>query len=278
MAKGDSGAWGLRTLRGLSVSLAIGLIICGLALSTLGLLMASPVRQTLWLAVQACVADFKLTGAPFPCLLVDLTGGEERGYVVLRTPFGRPDTILAPTRRVVGVEDPWLQSPEAPNYFDAAWRARPLLEGPGGRPPRPSEFALAVNSALMRSQDQLHIHLGCLAPAAQRWLPVLASRLPIGEWRRVDVALAGAAFWGLRTGRADLAGVEPFRLAAEGLADKIRNPARLMILVAQVRIADNDESLILASYASASGSLSEASAEGILDPTCSDRSRPSGSK
>ena len=37
------------------------------------------------------------------------------------------DTILAPTRRITGVEDPFLQSPEAPNYFDAAWRARTFL-------------------------------------------------------------------------------------------------------------------------------------------------------
>ncbi len=45
------------------------------------------------------------------------------GYVVLRWPFGPPDTVLAPTRRVMEVEDPWLQLPNAANYFDAAWLA-----------------------------------------------------------------------------------------------------------------------------------------------------------
>ena len=55
-------------------------------------------RQALWQVVQACVADFKLTTAPFPCLEVNLTGGEEGGDVVLRPPLTR-DMILSPTRR-----------------------------------------------------------------------------------------------------------------------------------------------------------------------------------
>src|SRR5579871_1941315 len=80
-------------------------------------------RMALWQVVRACVADYKLTGAPFPCLDVNLSGGEELGSVILRPPLS-DDTILAPTRRITGIEDPFLQSPQAPNYFDAAWRAR----------------------------------------------------------------------------------------------------------------------------------------------------------
>ena len=87
-------------------------------------------RMVLWQVVRACVADYKLTRAPFPCLEVDLSGGEEGGTVVLRPPLSE-DTILAPTRRIKGIEDPFLQSPEAPNYFDAAWRARTFLKGAG---------------------------------------------------------------------------------------------------------------------------------------------------
>ncbi len=36
-------------------------------------------RMALWQVVRACVADYKLTGAPFPCLEVNLAGGEGRG-------------------------------------------------------------------------------------------------------------------------------------------------------------------------------------------------------
>src|SRR5271165_2545290 len=84
-------------------------------------------------------------------------------YVVLRMPSGPPDT--GPDTESHGGRGPVAASPDAPNYFDAAWRARPYLKRPDGRSPQPDEFALAVNSALTRSQDQLHIHLGCLLPA-----------------------------------------------------------------------------------------------------------------
>jgi CDP-diacylglycerol pyrophosphatase len=266
---------GSGTLRNIIVRFAVGMVACGLALSPLGSFAGSPARQALWLTVQACVADYKLTGAPFPCLSVDLAGGEDRGYVVLRDPLGPPDTILTPTRRVSGIEDPWLRSPAAPNYFDAAWRARTLLEGPDGRPPAPDEFALAVNSALTRSQDQFHIHLGCLAPAVKRWLPGLASKLPVGAWTRAGVPLAGAPFWALRTGRTDLENLEPLRLAAEAPGGG-RNLARMTLVVAETRIADSEESVLLASYAGESGSRGHASAESLLDLACSGASRTFG--
>jgi hypothetical protein len=63
------------------INLAVGLIGCCLMVTVLSGPAASPARQALWLMVSACVANFKLTGAAFPCVLVDLTGGEDRGYV-----------------------------------------------------------------------------------------------------------------------------------------------------------------------------------------------------
>src|SRR5262249_57737455 len=56
-------------------------------------------RMALWQVVRACVADYKLTGAPFPCLEFNLSGGEEKGSVILRAPL-MDDTVLAPTRRI----------------------------------------------------------------------------------------------------------------------------------------------------------------------------------
>ena len=247
--------------------LAVAVIASTLALSPPDTGAAPLARNALWLAVQACRTNFKLIGSPFPCLQVDLTGGEERGYVVLRSPIGPSDTILAPTRRVIGIEDPWLQLPDAPDYFEAAWRARALLKGADDGRPGPDHYALAVNSALTRSQDQFHIHIGCLAPAFRRWLPDLLAKLPSGQWAPLDVAMAGSSFRALRLGRTDLRGVAPIRLAAQGLSGKAQS--RLAILVTQIRIADADELIILASTASASGSLGSGSAEDMIDPGCS---------
>ena len=248
-----------------SFGLTVAAVAIPLVLAALGAFGASPARQALWQTIRACVADFRLTGEPFPCLLVDLTGGEERGYVILRAPFGLSDTILAPTRKVVGVEDPWLQSPDAPNYFEAAWRARSLLSWRDSGPPRASEYALAVNSALTRSQDQLHIHMGCLVPATMHKL----SLLPIGVWAQIDGVIPRAELWGLRLGRVDLVGgVKPFRLAADGLADRVRNRRQLMIFVTGIRVLD-DELLFLASYAGVAGPPHyQVEAENILAPTC----------
>ena len=86
---------------------------------------------------------------------------------LLRPPLLQ-DLILVPTRRIVGIEDPFLQSPEAPNYFDAAWRARSFLKGANGQAPDREAVALVANSAFVRTQDQLHIHVGCLFPSAQQ--------------------------------------------------------------------------------------------------------------
>jgi CDP-diacylglycerol pyrophosphatase len=243
-----------------------GLIAFGLtALATSSVALE---RGALWQVVRACVADEKLTGSPFPCLEVDLTGGEDQGYVVLRQPFPR-DTILAPTRKIIGVEDPFLYSPEAPNYFYAAWRARTFLDGPDGKPPERDRVALAVNSRVARNQDELHIHIGCLVLSARNAVQGIAPKLRIGEWAQVGAVVPHSMFWGLRIRGADLAAVQPLRLAADYLADKIRNRADLMIVVAATRVAGDDEFLILATYAHAPHSWWVFGAENLLDPSCS---------
>ena len=208
-------------------------------------------RTALWQVVRACVADYRLTGSPLPCLEVDLAGGQERGHVVLRPPLS-DDTVLVPTRRIVGVEDPFLQSPEAPNYFDAAWRARTFLKGADGRMPERDAIALIVNSAVVRVQDQLHIHVGCLSSSARLTLAAAAPKVPMREWARIGAVVPHTMFWGLRIPGADLSNVNPFRLAAEALAGKAR-PRDMTIAVAGVRVGGDGQFLILASYARAPG-------------------------
>jgi CDP-diacylglycerol pyrophosphatase len=244
------------------------LVAAGLAAMTAFATLAVGLeRLALWQVVRTCVVDYKLTGAPFPCLLVDLSAGDERGEVVLRPPLLH-DMILAPTRKVVGVEDPLLQSPNAPNYFGAAWHARSLLKGPGGRGPDWDEVGLVVNPAVLRNQDQLHIHVGCLLPAVKSALAAAAPEVPIGEWEQLPAVAPHLIFWGTRVRGADLTDVEPFRLAAEALADKVRDRAKLTIMVAGVRVAGEDGFLILASYAGAPHSWWAVGIDDLLDPRC----------
>lgn len=218
-------------------------------------------REALWGVVRACVSTHELTGAPFPCLSVDVSGGEERGFVVLRPPFGAPDTILAPTRKTAGVEDPWLMSPEAPNYFAAAWNALPFSMA-GGENENLQEAAVAINSKAMRSQDQLHIHIGCLTAGAARVLAEASAQAPIGEWTRLPAPRLGGEYWLLRTGKESLASVQPFRLVAAGPAATPRDRAQTMIAVAKPRIGMRREFVILAARSAA------LAAEQVVDVAC----------
>jgi CDP-diacylglycerol pyrophosphatase len=241
-------------------------IVAGVAVLTVSAAFAAYAmelhRTVLWQVVRACVADYKLTGTPFPCLEVNLSGGEDLGTVVLRPPF-LEDTVLAPTRRIKGVEDPFLQSPEAPNYFDAAWQARSFLKTADGRAPERDDIALFLNSAIVRTQDQLHIHVGCLLPYARRTLAAVAPKIPMGEWAQIGPVVPHTMFWGYRI--ADLAHVNPFRLAAEELGPKSSGPGDLTIVVVGVRVEDDDQFLILASYAKAPHAWWPVGADNLLD-------------
>jgi len=166
-------------------------------------------RSALWEVVRVCGLDKRMTGSPLPCLEVT------DSFVVLRPPFGEPDTILAPTRQVVGIEDPFLQTAEAPNYFALAWEARRWL-----RPPPPAgRVALAVNSRLARSQDQLHVHIGCLAPEFAGRLGNRALGPTARAWFRGPDMGPGLELWTYRTGTSDWRSLSPFRLLAPLVGD-----------------------------------------------------------
>jgi CDP-diacylglycerol pyrophosphatase len=160
--------------------------------------------------------------------------------------------------------------------LDAAWRARSFLKGADGQAPERDAVGLVVNSAVVRTQDQLHIHVGCLLPPVRRALAAAAPEVPIGEWARVDAGVPHTVFWGTRVPAADLADVEPFRLAAEALADKAGRVGDLTIVVAGVRIEGDDDFLILASYAHAPHAWWPVGAENLLDPNCAASLPPPG--
>jgi CDP-diacylglycerol pyrophosphatase len=170
-------------------------------------------RNSLWLVVQTCAANQSLTGAPFPCLAVTPPSGARDGYIVLRAPVDA-DTIWSPTRKIAGLEDPALRNPRAAGYFLDAWNSRQYAPGFGdGRTAR--AVVLAINSASARSQDQLHIHMGCANPRAERWATDAISRLSDDRWTPIEARISGRQFWGRRVAGDDLGNFNPFILTAE---------------------------------------------------------------
>jgi len=227
-------------------------------------------RGALWEVVRTCVANHALTGAAFPCLEVNVSGGDERGFVILRAPLGAPDLILAPTRKIVGVEDPSLRNLEAPNYFEDAWNSRAFLSNGRQTPLARNDVALAVNSRFSRSQDQLHIHIGCFPRHVKKALEALAPELPQDKWARIGRSMNGSGLWGRRVDQETLAGVNPFRLAAEVGPDEAESRSRSMIAVVGIQLANGRGGFVLlASYDDPSHPNEQFSAEDFLDPSCS---------
>ena len=187
--------------------------------------------DALWNLVSGqCVTDVAAHGAPAPCASVDLDGG----WAVLKDAVGARQYLLIPTAKVTGVESPELIAAGAPNYFAAAWQARAFTEAAaGGTLPR-DWIALAVNSSVSRSQNQLHIHIDCLRADVHDALARYAD--DIGpEWAPFPALLGGHTYDAIAVDGDPLA-ANPFRLRADALEDPgVEMGIQTMVVVGAIR-------------------------------------------
>jgi CDP-diacylglycerol pyrophosphatase len=168
--------------------------------------------DALWHVVHTlCVTDKILTGLPAPCLAVD----RRHGYAVVPDPDSKTQVLLVPTRRIVGIESPALLAPGSPNYWAYAWNARTYVERRARRPMPRDTVALAINSALGRTQSQLHIHVDCVAPAVREAL-IAQQAIITSAWTRFPVNLMGSHYRVMRLDGEDLGSRDPFKLLADG--------------------------------------------------------------
>ena len=136
------------------------------------------------------------------------------------------------------------------------------------RAPARDQIVLIVNPRFVRTQDQLHIHIGCLLPEARRTLAEAAPSLPLDTWRQIGPVVPHQPFWALRVHSADLADVEPFRLVDAELGRTVRDPADLTIAVAGAEVDGEDEFLVLASYVRAPHSWWPVGSDDLLQWPC----------
>jgi len=173
-------------------------------------------RLALWTIVHdRCLANLAAHKPPDPCVSVALDGGEAEGVAILKDLVGKAQHLAIPTRRITGIESPDLPAPDAPPVWREAWKARALVNARLGADLPRGALSIAVNSSLARSQDQLHLHVDCLAPdiaaALAGYKPFLTA-----DWHVLPFALAGRRYWARRLDSTDLADAAPFRLLAEG--------------------------------------------------------------
>jgi CDP-diacylglycerol pyrophosphatase len=173
--------------------------------------------SALWNIVhEKCVPNQQQHGDPEPCVAVDLKGGVEDGFAVLKDTNGPSQYLLLPTARIVGIEDPALQASGATNYFAAAWEARRFVEKSLGHDLPADRVGLAANSILARTQNQLHIHIDCIRADVRTALARLQSSIGT-SWAPLAEPLNGHPYQAMRVVGSTLDGHNPFKLLADGV-------------------------------------------------------------
>lgn len=220
------------------------------ALLALVLLGAGPhgawaARDTLWNIVHGQCVPGQRRGDPSPCAAVGTaTEREDSGYAVLKDRSGVAQHLLIPTERVSGIQDPAVIAPDAPNWFDPAWRARTYVESALGRTLPRDGVSLVVNSVPALSQDQLHIHIDCTKPEVRDALRQYANQVGT-RWAPFPVPLAGRSYMAMRVAGEQLGANDPFKLLADGVPGAREAMGMHTLIVVGATFADGPGFILL---------------------------------
>ena len=222
--------------------------------------------DVLWRIINdKCVPHEQKTGEPDPCLLVDLSAGADKGYVVLKDIEGATQLLVMPTAKITGIESPDIITDGATNYLALAWLATPRVEALAHRLLPRDGLSLAVNPINGRSQNQLHIHVDCLDAGVRDVLREHAAE--IGEqWAPLPVMLNGHQYLALRVDDAWLSDKNPFRLLADGVPGASADMGHQTLAVVGATLPDGHPGFILIAR-HVDGAVA-AGAEELQDHTC----------
>jgi CDP-diacylglycerol pyrophosphatase len=240
------------------------LLLAGLLLVPVGARAADP--SALWKIVSGkCVPHEQAERDPSPCSSVDIAEGVDKGFVVLKDIEGVAQFLLIPTARIGGIEDPAVLAEGATNYWAAAWRARYFVEERVHTSLPRDAVALAINSSVGRTQDQLHIHIDCIRPDVRS---VLAAGLDkVGTaWAAFPVPLAGHGYRAIRINQEMLEGADPFRVLMD--ADPATDMGMHTLVVVGETFADGSDGFVLLDDRADLAAGDRASGEELLDHAC----------
>ncbi len=201
--------------------------------------------DALWRLVHdECVARMVAKADPAPCAAVDLSAGPEDGYAVLKDYEGPRQFLLIPTARIAGIESPALLDPDTPNYFAIAWRLRSFTEAASGGALARDWVSVAVNSAVARTQDQLHLHIDCLRADVHEAL-VRHSDAVGPMWAPFPTPLAGRHYSAVAVEGEDLEAHNPFQLLASGLPGAGSDMGSQTVVVAGAHRLDGSPGFVI---------------------------------
>jgi CDP-diacylglycerol pyrophosphatase len=199
--------------------------------------------DVLWTIINdKCVPGEQKTGEPDPCLLVDLSAGADKGYVVLKDIEGATQLLVMPTAKITGIESPAIIADGATNYLALAWLTTPRVEALLHRPLPRDALSLAVNPVSGRSQNQLHIHVDCLDAGVRDVLRQQAAAIG-PQWS--PLTLKGHQYTAMRLAGAWLTNKNPFRVVADGVPAAAADMGQQTLAVAGATSADGTPGFIL---------------------------------
>ena len=225
-------------------------------------------RNALWEVVRnVCVPGQTQSHDPKPCLKVDLNEGIERGFAILRDPRGGTQFLLIPTSQISGIESPTVRGPDAMNYFASAWEGRTYINEVLRLSVSRDEIGLAINSAVSRSQDQLHIHFSCVRADVLEALH--KNEEGIGnEWAQFTVPFFGHHYMAMWVPGEHLSPHNPFRLLADRLQGATQDMANRTLVVIGFTRAEGTKGFVILSDQVDKKSGDLANGEELLDHAC----------
>ena len=215
------------------------------------------------IVVDQCVPHFQARQNPAPCASVNIGGGT----ALLKDRDGKTQFLLIPTAVVTGIDDKQILAADAPNYFQAAWAGRHLVEELAGKPIPRADIGLSINSAYGRSQNQLHIHIDCVRPAVKQALRDNDGKIGL-QWAPLDVDLVGHRYRAMKIDGDELSPRNPFRLLAEGDPEAAADMARETLTVVGAVFPDGKPGFYLLSDRASVVGMDMASSASLLDHDC----------
>lgn len=226
-------------------------------------------RGKLWhLVHDICApAAAKATYPPSPCAEVDAAERAAQGYAVLKDRSGRFQYLVMPLARITGIESPALLAADAPNYFADAWNARFYVEAARHLALPRDALVVIVNSTQGRSQDHLHLHVGCIRPdvrdALRRLLPTLDQ-----QWRTVPQLLpSDGQEYQARWAAGESLLINPFKSLASALPTGDRM-ALHSLAITGARSADGRPGFILLSARAYAAKGNRGNSDELQDLAC----------
>jgi CDP-diacylglycerol pyrophosphatase len=214
-----------------------------------------------------CVPDMQQHGDPQPCAQVDLTGGTARGFAILKDIRGASQFLLIPTEDVDGIESPALLVPDAVNYFDDAWTARSFAEKALGRAMPRDALSLAINSKYGRTQNQLHIHIDCIAADVRDILRSKRDQIS-DQWMPFGEPLAGRQYFAMRVMGDSLVGHDPFKLLAQGIPGAAEDMALYTLVVVGMQFDADKPGFVILAHRADLANGDHGSGEELQDHAC----------